>query len=50
MERKIIIPTEDLSEEEKKALEESLNMSYSGRIEPNTPKERLKRILSRLLG
>ena len=41
---------EDLSEEEKKALEEALNMTYSGLITHNTPKERLKRILSRLLG
>lgn len=35
-------------EEDEKALKEAFeNMTISGRIEPNTPKERLKRILSR---
>lgn len=42
---------EGLSEEDKKALTEAFeNMTLSGCIEPKTPKERLKRILSRLLG
>lgn len=42
---------ENLSEEEKRHLEEAFNkMGYSGCIEPNTTKERLKRIISRLLG
>ena len=42
---------EDLSEEDKKALTEAFeNMTLSGCIESKTPKERLKRILSRLLG
>lgn len=42
---------EGLSEEQKRHLEEVFNkLDYSGCIDPNTPKERLKRILSRLLG
>ena len=41
----------ELSEEEKRHLEEAFNkMGYSGRIKPDTPKEQLKRILSRLIG
>ena len=48
---KLKINLETLSEEDKKALKEAFeNMTLSGSIEPNTPKERLKRILSRLLG
>lgn len=42
---------DNLSEEDKKALKKAFDdMALSGCIRPNTPKEHIKRIISKILG